>query len=173
MQRPPTTAVIAGPRGSGQESGTMLRIRSTVRDRRTLRRHTGRIIYENYATFSFPAHTRVASRPKSPARILTTLFGPPATLRAETETFCSPGDARGAGLIGEVKRPGDASAAVPGPLAVLAPSGKAYVPSPAVASKYSTPPRLRPRPCSFSSKGTPVPGSPEPSTSSGKRSSSK
>ena len=33
-----------------------------------------------------------------------TLFGPPATLRAETETFCLPGDARGGGLISEVKR---------------------------------------------------------------------
>ena len=83
----------------------MLRIRSTAPDRRTLRRHTGRIIYVNYATFSFPVHTRVASRPKNPARILTTFFGPPATLRAETETFCSPGDARGGGLTEEVKRP--------------------------------------------------------------------
>ena len=33
-----------------------------------------------------------------------TLFDLPATLRAETETFCSPGNARGMGLIGEIKR---------------------------------------------------------------------
>jgi hypothetical protein len=50
---------------------------------------------------------------------------------------------------------------------------KACVPSPAGACKCSAPSGLRPRPCSFSSKGTPTPGSPEPSTSSGKRSSSK
>ena len=84
------------------------------RDRRTLRRNSGRIMYEHYATFSFPAHTRVASRPKSPALAIATLFDPPATLptslklrrtrRAGTETFCSPGDARGVGLIGEAKR---------------------------------------------------------------------
>ena len=97
---------------------------SRTPDRRTLRRRSGRIMYEHYATFSFPAHTRVASRPKSPARILTTLFDLPATLRAETEPFCSPGAARGVGLIGEVNPVGCANVAVPGPLPSVAPCGK-------------------------------------------------
>ena len=41
-------------------------------------------------TLPFPAHPRVASRPKSPARALATLFGLPATLRAGTESVLFP-----------------------------------------------------------------------------------
>ncbi len=62
MRTPPHATSIAVPRGSGQESS----FAKASADRRTLRRHTGRIIGDDYATFSFPAHTRVASRPKSP-----------------------------------------------------------------------------------------------------------
>jgi hypothetical protein len=89
-----------GRAGAGRNPG------GTTRhpDRRTLRRNSGRIIYENYATFSFPAHTRVASGPESPAPAVATLSVPPATLRAGTEPFCSPGAARGVGLMGEIKR---------------------------------------------------------------------
>ena len=72
-------------------------------------------MYGHYATFSFPAHTRVASGPESPAPAVATLSVPPATLRAETEPFCSPGAARGVGLIGEVNAVGHANVAVPGP----------------------------------------------------------
>ena len=46
-------------------------------------------------TLPFPAHPRVASRPKSPAPAVATLFGLPATLRAGTEAFCSLGAALG------------------------------------------------------------------------------
>lgn len=52
--------------------------------RSTLRRNTGRIIDVDYATLTFPAHTRIASSPESPARALATLSGLPATLRAWT-----------------------------------------------------------------------------------------
>lgn len=83
MQTQPHAAGIVGPRGSGQESFDALED-SLAQDRRMLRRNSGRIIGVDYATFSFPAHTRVASRPKSPAPAVATLFGLPATLRAET-----------------------------------------------------------------------------------------
>ncbi len=46
-------------------------------------------------TLPFPAHPRVAFRPKSPAPAVATLFGLPATLRAGTEAFCSLGAALG------------------------------------------------------------------------------
>ena len=80
-RRPPHTTVIVGPRGSGQECRAELR---PTRHRRMLCRSSGRIIGVDYATFPFPAHTRVASRSKSPAPAVATLFGLPATLRAET-----------------------------------------------------------------------------------------
>lgn len=41
-------------------------------------------------TLPFQAHPRVASRPKSPAPIVATLFGLPATLRAGTESVLFP-----------------------------------------------------------------------------------
>lgn len=41
-------------------------------------------------TLPFPAHPRVASRPKSPAPAVATLFGLPATLRAGTESVLFP-----------------------------------------------------------------------------------
>ena len=41
-------------------------------------------------TLPFPAHPRVASRPKSPARARATLFDLPATLRAGTESVLFP-----------------------------------------------------------------------------------
>jgi hypothetical protein len=41
-------------------------------------------------TLPFQAHPRVASKPKSPARALATLFGLPATLRAGTESVLFP-----------------------------------------------------------------------------------
>ena len=42
-----------------------------------------------------------------------TLFDPPATLRAETETFCSPGNARGMGLFVESDLVGSSNDAPP------------------------------------------------------------
>jgi len=58
----------------------------------------------------------MASRPKSPARALATLFGLPATLRAWTESLLSTRQqATGSGLMGEADAVGDASAAPPLP----------------------------------------------------------
>ncbi len=69
--RPPPRA-SPGRAGAGRNAGQTMR----ARHRRTLRRNTGRIIYVNYATFSFPAHTRVAPGKKSPAPAVATLFLP-------------------------------------------------------------------------------------------------
>jgi len=115
-------------------------------------------MYEHYATFSFPAHTRVASGPESPAPAVATLSGPPATLRAETEPFCSPGAARGVGLMGEVdpgrscKRRGARTPSLRSPQ-----SERPYLPSPAGACKCSPPSGLRKRPSLFTAGEPPCP----------------
>jgi hypothetical protein len=116
-------------------------------------------MYGHYATFSFPAHTRVASGPESPAPAVATLSGPPATLRAGTEPFCSPGAARGVGLIGEVDPVGHANVAVPGPPPFGRPMRKALQAEPGQGLQVFGPVRAPPSVFSFSSRGTPVPGS--------------
>ena len=58
---------------------------------------------------------------------------------------------------------GDANVAVPGPLASLAPSGKALLAeSGRLLASFQPPSGLRKPAFSFSSRGTPVPGSPGP-----------
>lgn len=58
----------------------------------------------------------MASRPKSPAPAVATLFGLPATLRAWTESLLSTRQqATGSGLMGEADALGDANAAPPLP----------------------------------------------------------
>jgi len=58
----------------------------------------------------------MASRPKSPAPAVATLFGLPATLRAWTERLLSTRQqATGRGLMGEADAVGDANAAPPLP----------------------------------------------------------
>ena len=67
----------AKPRGAAPSSFAAL-ADSLAQDRATS--HNG----ARYTTLPFQAQPRVASRPKSPARALATLFGLPATLRAGT-----------------------------------------------------------------------------------------
>lgn len=70
-----------------------------------------------YTTLILPAHTRVASRPKSPAPAVATLFDHPATTRAETEAFCSPAGGCGVGSSARTNSLGDD----PGALAPASP----------------------------------------------------
>ena len=67
----------AKPRGAAPSSFAAL-ADSLAQDRATS--HNG----ARYTTLPFQAQPRVASRPKSPAPIVATLFGLPATLRAGT-----------------------------------------------------------------------------------------
>ncbi len=117
VRRPPHTTGIAGPRGSGQESrvhpeassgrtrhrttlrAVRPRIRASLMRRCPRLRPSGSVWPEAFLpTPALPPGRKIRSLAGP------TLFDPPATLRAETETFCSPGNARGVGLVGEIRR---------------------------------------------------------------------
>ena len=86
-------AVDAAP----SRAGPRLNSSATTRRPAGQRRITARVMRSftprgrGVHTLPFQAHPRVASRPKSPAPAVATLFGLPATLRVGTESVLFPG----------------------------------------------------------------------------------
>jgi hypothetical protein len=95
-----------------------------------------------------------------------TLSVPPATLRAGTEPFCSPGAARGVGLVGEVDRGRSCKRRGAWPPPFGRPMRKALRAEPGQGLQVFGPVRAPPSVFSFSCRGTPAPGSPGPRASS-------
>ena len=100
-------------------------------------------------TLPFQAHPRVASRPKSPVRALATLFGLPATLRAETESVlfpCVPAIAAFGSVGGALLSGASGLAGPPAALCAALRAGYSSAPQDAPQPLKGEPPALRPVP---------------------------